>query len=136
MTEGLLLRLLSSSSEQVMNDRKVIILDEIHERHISCDFLLGLIKCLVAQNNDLRVVLMSATANLQLFSNYFDNCPIIEVSTFLDHWSKRYTVGSYECRATVHIHSNVKSIESLWRASASNDEFLVINISEDEKPSP
>lgn len=81
MTEGLLLRLLSSSSAEVMSNHKVIILDEIHERHISCDFLLGLIKCLVVQNSELRVILMSATANLELFSGYFDNCPVIEVSS-------------------------------------------------------
>ena len=80
MTEGLLLRLLASSSAEVIRNHKVIILDEVHERHISCDFLVGLIKCLVVRNEDLRVILMSATANLQLFSNYFDNCPVIEVS--------------------------------------------------------
>lgn len=46
-------------------------LDEIHERHLHGDFLLGVMKCLLHQRSDVKLVLMSATINVNLFSNYF-----------------------------------------------------------------
>lgn len=49
----------------------VIVLDEVHERHLQGDFLLGIMKCLLYQRSDFKLVLMSATINIELFSNYF-----------------------------------------------------------------
>jgi HrpA-like RNA helicase len=43
------------------------ILDEVHERHLHADFLLGVVKCLIQQRTDLKVILMSATINIKLF---------------------------------------------------------------------
>ena len=43
----------------------VIVVDEVHERHINGDFLLGVLKCLRQQRTDLKLVLMSATINIQ-----------------------------------------------------------------------
>lgn len=59
---------------------QVIILDEIHERNLSGDFLLGLLRNLVRRRDDLKLILMSATINLELFQNYFDDSPVIKVS--------------------------------------------------------
>lgn len=49
----------------------MIVLDEVHERHLHGDFLLGVMKCLLQQRSDVKLVLMSATINVELFSNYF-----------------------------------------------------------------
>ncbi|KAK8759869.1 hypothetical protein V5799_028865 [Amblyomma americanum] len=78
LTEGLLLRQIAGDA--MLKDYNVIILDEIHERHLTCDFLLGVVKCLMQHRNDLKVILMSATINIQLFSQYFYNCPVVQVS--------------------------------------------------------
>ena len=44
------------------------------------DFLLGVVKCLVQQRSDLKVVLMSATINIKLFQDYFNGeAPVIQV---------------------------------------------------------
>lgn len=43
------------------------------------DFLLLILKDLVMQRTDLKVVLMSATLNAHLFSDYFYNCPSIHI---------------------------------------------------------
>uniref|UniRef100_A0A2H8TI45 RNA helicase n=1 Tax=Melanaphis sacchari TaxID=742174 RepID=A0A2H8TI45_9HEMI len=56
-----------------------IIVDEIHERHASCELLLIILKDMVQKYQDLKVILMSANANLDIFSKYFNNCPIIDV---------------------------------------------------------
>lgn len=78
MTEGLLLR--QMIEDPSLDTYNVIILDEIHERHLSCDFLLGAIKCLLNRRKDnLKVILMSATVNCELFSQYFGNCPVVKV---------------------------------------------------------
>ncbi|KAL5004825.1 hypothetical protein ScPMuIL_018281 [Solemya velum] len=77
LTEGLLLR--QMTSDPYLKQYSVIVIDEVHERHIHTDFLLGVIKCLIAQRDDLKLVLMSATINIHLFSGYFDDAPVIKV---------------------------------------------------------
>uniref|UniRef100_A0A182Q8L6 RNA helicase n=1 Tax=Anopheles farauti TaxID=69004 RepID=A0A182Q8L6_9DIPT len=79
ITEGLLLRQLAS--EDNLEQYAVIILDEVHERHLHGDFLLGIAKCLIRARPDLKLVLMSATINIKLFADYFseEEARIIEV---------------------------------------------------------
>ena len=79
ITEGLLLRQLSD--DESLNQYSVIIIDEIHERNLYGDFLLGICKCLLRARPEVKVLLMSATININLFANFFDeeNARIIEV---------------------------------------------------------
>lgn len=50
---------------------KVIILDEVHERSVESDLVLVCVKQLLLKKNDLRVVLMSATADITKYRDYF-----------------------------------------------------------------
>ncbi|KAL5713084.1 RNA helicase [Ranunculus cassubicifolius] len=50
---------------------KVIILDEVHERSVESDLVLACVKQFLLKNNDLRVVLMSATADISRYRDYF-----------------------------------------------------------------
>ncbi|CAG7718392.1 unnamed protein product [Allacma fusca] len=78
LTEGLLLRQVSTDS--MLTNYNVIVLDEVHERHLHGDFLLGIVKCLLYQRDDVKIILMSATINTQLFQDYFQGmAPIIQV---------------------------------------------------------
>lgn len=54
-----------------------IIMDEAHERTLNGDIILGMLKRLVGQGRDLKVIICSATFNVQQFSEYFFNCPIL-----------------------------------------------------------
>uniref|UniRef100_A0A158Q929 Helicase ATP-binding domain-containing protein n=1 Tax=Elaeophora elaphi TaxID=1147741 RepID=A0A158Q929_9BILA len=103
VTEGLLLRQLQSDPElNQYNDQiigtmlmaverfYVIILDEIHERNLSGDFLLGLLRNLIRRRDDLKLILMSATINLELFQNYFEDSPVIKVAGRLYPIELRY----------------------------------------------
>ncbi|KAL7672531.1 hypothetical protein ACOME3_007415 [Neoechinorhynchus agilis] len=74
-TVGLLLRKLESGLRGVSH----IVVDEIHERDCNTDFLLVIIKDMLKTCNGLHVILMSATVDTTLFSEYFDNCSVIEV---------------------------------------------------------
>nr|CDS28647.1 ATP dependent RNA helicase DHX34 [Hymenolepis microstoma] len=77
LTEGLLLR--QMQSDPFLREYDVIVLDEVHERHWQTDCLLGLMKCLVMARPEVRLVLMSATINVNLFASFFNDCPILEV---------------------------------------------------------
>uniref|UniRef100_F1KT44 ATP-dependent RNA helicase DHX34 n=2 Tax=Ascaris TaxID=6251 RepID=F1KT44_ASCSU len=78
LTEGLLLRQMQIDADLLQHN--VIILDEIHERNLSGDFLMGLLRELIRRRADLKLILMSATINLELFTSYFAGAPVIEVA--------------------------------------------------------
>lgn len=77
LTEGLLLKQIQYDA--VLSQYHVVIVDEVHERHLHCDFLLGVLHALLHRRPDLRLVLMSATINIKLFSSYFNNAPVLQV---------------------------------------------------------
>jgi HrpA-like RNA helicase len=48
-----------------------VVVDEVHERSLDTDFLLVLLRDVLKQRKDLRVVLMSATLDADVFDRYF-----------------------------------------------------------------
>lgn len=76
-TTGILLRRLQS--EPMLDTVSHVIIDEVHERSEESDFLLMILKDLLAKRKDLRVILMSATLNAKLFSDYFGGTPVLEI---------------------------------------------------------
>ena len=78
MTDGILLAELRR--DRLLRKYDTLIIDEAHERSLNIDFLLGYIKRILPQRPDLKVIVTSATIDLQRFSEHFDNAPIIEVS--------------------------------------------------------
>nr|XP_022340019.1 ATP-dependent RNA helicase DHX36-like [Crassostrea virginica] len=76
-TTGIILRRLESDPK--LQSVSHIIIDEVHERDLLCDFLMVVVKDLVALRPDLRVILMSATLNAEKFSKYFNDCPHINI---------------------------------------------------------
>eukprot|EP00250_Pteridium_aquilinum_P000849 c11023_g1_i1 orf=66-3809(+) len=84
-TNGVLLRkLVSAGAADVMTNLNAthIIVDEIHERDRDADFMLIALRDLLSVQPDLRLILMSATLDAELFSRYFNNCPVIRVPGF------------------------------------------------------
>ncbi|GLT91891.1 hypothetical protein SLE2022_097530 [Rubroshorea leprosula] len=59
-----------------------VIVDEIHERGMNEDFLLIVLKDLLPHRPELRLILMSATLDAELFSSYFGGAPIIHIPGF------------------------------------------------------
>ncbi|VVB13946.1 unnamed protein product [Arabis nemorensis] len=57
-----------------------VIIDEAHERSLNTDLLLALLKDLLCRRVDLRLVIMSATADAYQLSDYFFGCGILCVS--------------------------------------------------------
>ncbi len=78
MTDGILLAELQRDRQLSRYD--TIIVDEAHERSLNIDFLLGYLKRLLPRRPDLKLVITSATIDVERFARHFDGAPVIEVS--------------------------------------------------------
>src|SRR5574344_555521 len=79
MTDGILLQ--EMKLDPWMSKYSVIMVDEAHERSLNIDFVLGLLKRILEQRKDFKVIVSSATMNAEAFSAYFNNCPIVNIET-------------------------------------------------------
>ncbi|MCJ1309415.1 hypothetical protein MMC25_003074 [Agyrium rufum] len=77
MTDGRLLRELLT--EPSLEGYSALMIDEAHERTLSTDILLGLVKDIAKFKPELRLLISSATMDAQKFSEYFDNAPIMNI---------------------------------------------------------
>lgn len=79
LTDGMLIR------EFMLDDKlskySTIIIDEAHERTVLTDIIMGFLKQLIitGKRKDLKIIVMSATLNADLFSRFFDRAPILYV---------------------------------------------------------
>ncbi|WP_424411715.1 ATP-dependent RNA helicase HrpA [Pasteurella sp. PK-2025] len=78
MTDGILLA--EIQHDPFLNQYDTLIIDEAHERSLNNDFILGYLKQLLPKRPDLKVIITSATIDVERFSKHFNNAPIIEVS--------------------------------------------------------
>eukprot|EP00667_Euglena_gracilis_P001054 EG_transcript_1054 len=125
-TTGYLLAYLSHNP-QALKNIKYLILDEIHERTLDSDLLLLLVKLLLPSNPHLHVIIMSATMQPAIFSEYFANFhpdleplvvgqkrfPVTDV--FLEDLPNhlpelRSLAAIRECTATQNVQSSVLTV--------------------------
>jgi ATP-dependent helicase HrpA len=78
MTDGLLLAELSS--DPLLRRYDTVIVDEAHERTLNVDLLLGVLKRLLPRRPELKLIVTSATLDVERMSRFFDDAPIIAVS--------------------------------------------------------
>ena len=83
MTDGILLA--EIQNDRFLNNYDTLIIDEAHERSLNIDFLLGYLKLLLPRRPDLKIIITSATIDVERFSRHFANAsdkpaPVIEVS--------------------------------------------------------
>ncbi|KAK7280406.1 hypothetical protein RJT34_25470 [Clitoria ternatea] len=79
-TTGILLRRLLADGN--LKGVTHVIVDEIHERGMNEDFMLIILKELLPRRPELKLILMSATLDAELFSSYFDGAPAVKIPGF------------------------------------------------------
>ena len=77
MTDGILLAELAH--DRYLTKYDTIIIDEAHERSLNIDFILGYVKNILPKRPDLKIIVTSATLDVNRFSQYFHDAPIFEV---------------------------------------------------------
>ncbi len=77
MTDGILLS--EMQQDRFLNAYDTLIIDEAHERSLNIDFILGYLKQLLPKRPGLKVIVTSATIDVDRFSTHFDDAPIVEV---------------------------------------------------------
>ncbi|KAF2646057.1 ATP-dependent RNA helicase A [Massarina eburnea CBS 473.64] len=105
VTTGVLLRRLQTSggsTEDVvaaLADVSHVVVDEVHERSLDTDFLLVLLRDILRRRKDLKVILMSATLDAEVFERYFDDVgPVGRVEIE----GRTYPVNDYYIDDVVH----------------------------------
>lgn len=82
MTDGILLA--ETQHDPLLLRYDTLIIDEAHERSLNIDFLLGYLKRLLPKRPDLKVIITSATIDVERFAAHFGSpktpAPVVEVS--------------------------------------------------------
>jgi ATP-dependent helicase HrpA len=77
MTDGILLA--ETRHDRLFRAYDTLIIDEAHERSLNIDFLLGILKRVLPRRPDLKLIISSATLDVERFSAFFDRAPILSV---------------------------------------------------------
>ncbi|MDQ8037156.1 MAG: ATP-dependent RNA helicase HrpA, partial [Pedobacter sp.] len=77
MTDGVLLAELAQ--DRFLSAYDTLIIDEAHERSLNIDFLLGVLKQLLSKRPDLKLIITSATIDVERFSKHFADAPVLLV---------------------------------------------------------
>lgn len=77
LTDGMLLREFLTDPE--LSNYGALMIDEAHERTVSTEIILSLLKDILEIRKDLKLIVASATINAQKFSDFFDGAPIFKI---------------------------------------------------------
>ena len=78
LTDGMLLA--EFERDRFLSRYEVLIVDEAHERSLNIDFLLGLSKKILEKRSEFRLIITSATLDIEKYSKDFGNAPTMTVS--------------------------------------------------------
>lgn len=77
-TNGVLLRTLMGGDSSLASVTHILV-DEVHERDRFTDFMLIVLRDCLPKFRHLKLILMSAALDVNLYAKYFNNCPVIDV---------------------------------------------------------
>ncbi|KAG5465386.1 hypothetical protein CUR178_00089 [Leishmania enriettii] len=109
VTDGMMLKEFTNDPD--LSSVGAIMVDEAHERSLSTDILLGLLRDVIRRNPNLKVIVASATINAEKFSAFFDKAPVFTVSGrtypvdlfYSDEPVADYVTGSAQTALGLHV---------------------------------
>ena len=78
MTDGILLA--EIQRDRLLKKYQTLILDEAHERSLNIDFLLGYLKLILPRRKDLKLIVTSATLDVERIAAHFSDAPVVRVA--------------------------------------------------------
>lgn len=123
MTEGILWQELVH--HHLLTSYDALILDEVHERSITMDLLLGAMPALLKKRPDFRLVLLSATLDQKLFQDFFPQAQALELE------GRSYPIEDFYCPETLE-EPTQKLLWALDHAERLTGDVLVFCATESE----
>ncbi|HVP91576.1 MAG TPA: DUF3418 domain-containing protein, partial [Terriglobales bacterium] len=130
MTDGILLA--ETQGDRRLLDYDTVIIDEAHERSLNIDFLLGIMRRLLDERPELKLVITSATLDTEKFSKAFRNAPVVEVSGRLYPVEVEYRAPEKdEAEDRDYVDQAVEAVEYLRREKPPGDILVFMPTEQD-----
>ncbi len=117
LTDGMLLA--ETRADPRLDAYDTVIVDEAHERSLNIDFLLGYLRKLVVRRPDLKVILTSATIDVERLSAHFGRCPVVEIpgrSYEIEQWYRAPEIADLDEEDPRFLENLARSIDEVDRA--------------------
>uniref|UniRef100_A0A1I8A1K1 RNA helicase n=1 Tax=Steinernema glaseri TaxID=37863 RepID=A0A1I8A1K1_9BILA len=135
LTDGMLLR--EALHNSMLMDYSMVIIDEAHERSLHTDVLLAVIKLCQQQRRNaeldpLRIVIMSATMDTELYSKYFDGAPVYYIKGRTHPIEMFYGNSLSNNNDDDYVYNSLLTVMRIHKKEPISDGILVFLTGQDE----